>query len=67
MARSFRPSRRTSVLAFALLGAFVTGVTAKLALAQEVKCYLMVCTGTTCVATQIKCPEDPKKPAPPPE
>lgn len=26
--------------------------------AQETKCYLMLCTGSTCVATQIQCPKN---------
>jgi hypothetical protein len=50
-----------------LLSVFAIGVTAKLALAQETKCYLMVCTGSVCVANQIPCPKtDPTKPAPDP-
>jgi hypothetical protein len=64
------PSLKSKRTAFglALLSVFSIGVTAKLALAQETKCYLMVCTGSVCVANQIECPKtDPKKPAPDPE
>jgi len=63
------PSLKSKRTAFglALLGVFAIGVTAKLALAQETKCYLMVCTGSVCVANQIPCPKtDPTKPAPDP-
>ena len=66
MPRWLKSSARRPALA--LFGIFAIGVTAKLALAQETKCYLMVCTGSVCVATQIECPKpSPEKPAPPPE
>jgi hypothetical protein len=69
MSRWLSSSTRRPGLAFALLGGvFAIGLTAKLALAQETKCYLMVCTGSVCVAHQIECPKpSPEKPAPPPE
>lgn len=68
MSPSLRRYGRGSVLAVALLaGAFALGYTPSLAFAQEMKCYLMVCTGSVCIANQIDCPKtDPQKPAPPP-
>lgn len=52
-----------SALAAVLLGAALTGSSPHAALAQETKCYLMVCTGTVCVARQIECPktEEPEQ------
>jgi hypothetical protein len=43
-------------LAFAS-AALATGHGPNAAVAQEVRCYYMVCTGTTCIATQIPCPK----------
>lgn len=37
---------------------------ARIAYAQEVKCYLMVCTGSVCGATQIPCPPQPGEETP---
>jgi len=57
----FRTSRFTRYLAIgsAFAGAaFAMGYDAKVAVAQEVRCYLMMCTGTACVATQIPCPKN---------
>lgn len=31
--------------------------------APETKCYLMVCTGSVCVAKQIECPVEPIRPS----
>ena len=69
MSRWLRSSARRPARAFALFGGAVAiGLTATLAFAQETKCYLMMCTGSLCVATQIECPKPaPEKPAPPPE
>lgn len=60
-------STRAFALGFALIGlATAISLTAKIALAQETKCYLMVCTGSVCVANQIECPKPVKQVAPPP-
>lgn len=34
------------------------------AVAQETKCYFMVCTGSVCVAQQVECPPDPEEETP---
>ena len=57
--------RRFGVLAYAaVLALGVAAVTWKPAplLAQETKCYIVVCTGNVCVWEQINCPA----PLPPP-
>jgi hypothetical protein len=58
MSGSLVSSTRVLALGLALLA---VGVTAKIALAQETKCYLMVCTGSVCVANQIECPKPVKQ------
>jgi hypothetical protein len=51
--------RRYLLIGSALAGAaFTTGHGPNAAVAQEVRCYYMVCNGTTCVATQIQCPKN---------
>jgi len=37
-------------------GSLLLGSSVVDSLAQETKCYLMVCTGSVCVARQITCP-----------
>lgn len=63
-----RPLRRRTA-GTTLAGLVAVVLAASYALAQEKpKCYLMVCTGSVCVAQQIECPKPlPTQPAPPPE
>ncbi|MBB4636907.1 hypothetical protein FHS01_002928 [Longimicrobium terrae] len=56
---------RPLMLALATAGVLAgMGGSARLAYAQEVKCYLMVCTGSVCGATQIPCPPPPGEETP---
>lgn len=60
MMRSF--IRRFGVLAYAaVLAGGTVAVTWKPAplLAQQTKCYIVVCTGNVCVWEEIKCPPAP--------
>lgn len=58
MVRTFRIKHFLMVsLAFAAT-LLTAGSTPKLATAQEIRCYAMVCTGTGCIATQVPCPKN---------
>lgn len=69
MLRSLRHRLRRRTAGFTFAGLVAVVLTATYTLAQEKpKCYLMVCTGSVCVAQQIECPKPtPTQPAPPPE
>lgn len=55
MSTAARWCRSVSICIIFAGAAFV--VLSRPADAQETKCYLMVCTGSTCIATQIPCPK----------
>lgn len=56
---------RWAFLTLAVAGlALGTGNSVRDAYAQEVKCYLMVCTGSVCVANQVPCPAPPQEETP---
>lgn len=60
MRHSFRRWGRTVLFGAVFTGGVLTALSspeAAMAL-QEPTCYLMVCEGRVCVATQIPCPDD---------
>jgi hypothetical protein len=58
MFRTFRIERFLMVMLAFGVTILTAGSRPRPAVAQEIRCYAMVCTGSGCIATQVPCPKN---------
>ena len=67
MFRTFRSGRLLAIGSAFAATIFTAGSMPNAAIAQEIRCYAMVCTDTGCIATQVPCPKNDIAEKPKPE